>query len=377
MPTLGFRRMPAALIGASMLSSSGMLFAEPAATQTMAEDQRLLQYVHPGQLVDIGGRRINLRCSGTGGPAVILMAGSSSWSAVWYKSQPEIAKRARVCAFDRASYGFSDSPPQPQNLSESVSDVHAALAVAGVLAPFVLVGHSLGGLEARIFAQRWPREVAGMVLVDTSPAAEFLIEVQLPGYDKAEGIENLDSALLKCALLAANGPLDASNPEYENCSIGPLPDGTPAELRKVWPSFFTANYAAAQISLLSSLFTHRYDAVDHLKFGDKPLIVLSADIGPGMSEPQGSFWRNYRKQWFAQHDALAHLSSRGVHKIVWGSGHEIQLDKPQVVIDAVNDVLRQVRSRSAQALGANGGESQLDVFTICHNIHYAKLDCRG
>jgi pimeloyl-ACP methyl ester carboxylesterase len=333
-----------ALASTLLLSISDVVLAQPKPVPAMAEDASMLPYAEPGQRVDIGGRRINLRCAGIGGPAVILMSGSSSWSHVWYKTQPEIAKRARVCAFDRASYGFSDPAPQPQILSDTVSDLHAALKAADVPGPYVLVGHSLGGLEARLFAQRWPQEVAGMVLLDTSPAAEFLIEVNLPGYDEAEGFERYSSGRLKCALLAAHGPLDPSHPEYERCSIGPLPDGTPAALRKIWPSFFTADYAIARVSLLSSLWTHRYDSVDHLHLGDKPLVVLSADVGRDWSGPQGTFWRNYRKQWLAQHQALARLSSRGVHRVIEHSGHEIELDKPQAVVDAVDEVLRQLHA---------------------------------
>jgi pimeloyl-ACP methyl ester carboxylesterase len=306
----------------------------------------MLPYAKPGQLVDIGGRRINLRCTGSGTPTVILLAGSSSWSPVWYKTQPDIAKRTRVCAFDRASYGFSDPAPQPQVLSDTVSDLHATLEAADVHGPYVLVGHSLGGLEARLFAQQWPQQASGMVLLDTSPAGEFLIEVNLPGYDEAEGFERYTSRMLKCALLAAHGPLDPSHPEYKRCSIGPLPAGTPAALRKIWPSFFTADYGIARVSLLSSLFTHRYDSADHLDLGDKPLVVLSADVGEGWSGPQGTFWRNYRKQWFAQHEALAHLSSRGVHRVIEHSGHEIQLDDPQAVVDAVDEVLRQLHAEA-------------------------------
>jgi pimeloyl-ACP methyl ester carboxylesterase len=323
---------------------SAVVLAQAGPVPAVAEDASMLPYAQPGQLVDIGGgRRINLRCSGNGTPAVILMAGASSWSPVWYKTQPEIAKRTRVCAFDRASFGFSDHAPQPPILPDTVRDLHAALEAANVPGPHVLVGHSLGGLEARLFAQQWPQQVAGMVLLDTSPAGEFLIEVKLPGYDEAEGIERYTSRMLKCALLAAHGPLEPTHPEYAHCSIGPLPEGTPAALRKIWPSFFTADYAIARVSLLSSLWTHRYDSVDHLRLGDKPLVVLSADVGRGWTGPQGTFWRNYRKQWFAQHEALAHLSSRGVHRVIEHSGHEIQLDKPQAVIDAVDEVLRRLR----------------------------------
>lgn len=309
----------------------------------MVEDARLLPYVEPAQLVDIGGRRINLRCTGEGGPTVVLLSGLSSWSTIWYKTQPEIAKETRVCAFDRASYGFSDPAPLPQNVTHVVDDLHATLQAADVPGPYVLVGHSLGGVEARVFAERWPDEVVGMVLVDTSPAGEFLIEVELPHYDEVIGGEFFYARMAKCVMLAADGPLDASDPNYSICAIGPLPDDTPAALREAWPSFFTAEYSASRLSLYASLFTHRYDSADRLDFGDKPLVVLSADYPWGLTERELPFWGPYTAQWHAQHQALAQLSSRGLQRVVTQAGHSIQLDQPQAVVDAVDEVLQQLR----------------------------------
>jgi pimeloyl-ACP methyl ester carboxylesterase len=321
-------------------------FAQPKVTSDAAEDQRLLPYVEPAQLVDIGGRRINLYCIGSGTPTVVLMAGSSSWSPVWYKTQPVVAQKTRVCAFDRASFGFSDPAPRPQILSDTVNDLHAALKAASIAAPYVLVGHSLGGVEARLYAQRWRQDVAGMILVDTSPAGEELIEANQPGLSDDESIESYVSDELHCAMLAADGPLKPSNPEYKDCSKA-LPSDTPAAFRKIWPEFFTAAYAVARVSLISSLYTHRYDSVDHLALGAMPLVVLSAERSFEIDTPAGmQFWKAYKKTWYAQHQALAHLSSRGTYKLIKGSSHAIQLDKPQAVIDAVDEVLRQLQSKA-------------------------------
>ena len=160
------------ILAGLLLSSGNVVLAQPTPAPSMAEDQRMLPYLEKGQLVDIGGRRINLYCTGAGSPTVILLAGIFSWSLVWYKTQPAIAQKTRVCAFDRAAYGFSDPAPRPQILSEVVDDLHAVLKAGSIPGPYVLVGHSLGGLEARVYAQRWPEEVVGMVLVDTARAAE-------------------------------------------------------------------------------------------------------------------------------------------------------------------------------------------------------------
>ena len=336
MPTFALR----AILAALLLSIGDVVPAEPTPVPAMAEDQRMLPYVEPGQLVDIGGRRINLHCTGAGGPTVILMAGLFSWSVVWYKTQPVIAQKTRVCAFDRAGYGFSDPGPRPQILSDVVDDLHAALNAGPIPGPYVLVGHSLGGIEARLYAQRWPKEVVGMVLVDTSPAGEGLIDESQPGFDEVIGRESYLADMLHCAFLVANGPLDPSKSEYNGCSAA-LPSDTPAAFRTILPRFFTAYYFADKVSLMSSLYTHRYDSVDHRRLGAMPLVVLSVENTWNNNTPAGvRFNRSYSK-WIALHEALAHLSSRGVHRMIKGSGHHIQLDKPQAVINAVDEVLRE------------------------------------
>ncbi len=333
-----------ALAAVLLLSISHIVLAEPTPVPAIAEDQGLLPYVKPGRLVDIGGRRINLHCTGTGGPTVILLAGLASWSPVWYKTQPVIAQATRACTFDRASYGFSDRAPRPQILPDVVADLHAALTAGSIPGPYVLVGHSLGGVEARLYAQRWPNEVVGMVLIDTSPAGEGLIDEEQPGFDEVMGGESLMVGNLHCALLAAHGPLDPSKPEDKGC-LFTLPSDTPAAFRRIFPQFLTANYFADKVSLLSSMYTHRYDSVDHLRLGEMPLVVLSAETTWSTNTPAlARFSQSYEKVWIAMHEALAHLSSRGVHRVIKGSGHEIQLDKPEAVIDAVNEVLRELQT---------------------------------
>jgi pimeloyl-ACP methyl ester carboxylesterase len=324
-----------------LLSIGEVVFAQAPA---MAEDHRMLPYAEPGQLVDIGGRRINMHCAGTGTPTVILMAGLFSWSVVWYKTQPVIAQKTRVCAFDRAGYGFSDPAPKPQIDSEVVDDLRATLQAASIPGPYVLVGHSLGGIEARLYAERWPKEVVGMVLDDTSPAGEGLIDENQPGFDEAMGRERYASQTLYCALLAARGPFEPSSAEFKDCSP-PLPNDTPAAFRSVWPQFFTASYFADRVSLMSSAYTHRYDSVDHHQLGAMPLVVLSPEDSWSDGTPATArFSHAYSKVWISMHQALARLSTRGVHHYIKGSGHEIQLDKPQAVIDAVDEVLSQLHA---------------------------------
>jgi len=148
------------------------------------------------------------------------------------------------------------------------------------------------------------------------------------------------------ACLAIHGPLEPSSPEYKDCSsVDALPSDTPAAFRKIWPRFFTAYYFADKVSLMSSVYTHRYDSVDHRRLGAMPLVVLSPETTWSTSTPaEARVSQSYEKVWIAMHEALAHLSSRGVHRIIKGSGHHIQLDKPQEVIDAADEVLRQLHT---------------------------------
>jgi pimeloyl-ACP methyl ester carboxylesterase len=272
------------------------------------------------------------------------MAGLFSWSVVWYKTQPVIAQKTRVCAFDRAAYGFSDPASRPQIVSDVVEDLDTALKAGSIPGPYVLVGHSLGGLEARIYAQRWPEEVAGMVLVDTSPAGEGLIDENQPDFDEAAGRESYAADMLHCAFLAEHGPFEPSSSEFKDCSAT-LPGDTPVAFRKVFPQFFTSHYFADKVSLMSSLYTHRYDSADHQRLGAMPLVVLSIEHPWNTGTPAGvRLDRSYGKVWNALHQDLARLSSRGVNRIIKGSGHEIQLDRPQAVIDAVDEVLRQLHA---------------------------------
>ena len=329
------------LLGAGFVTAN----SSSAFAATTVEDERILPYAKPGQLVDIGGRRINLQCVGNGGPTVVLMAGLYSWSLVWYKVQSEIAKKTRVCAFDRAAYGFSDPVSWPQIISGVVEDLHAALKGGAIPGPYVLVGHSLGGVEARIFAQLWPTDVAGMVLVDTSPAGEGLIDETQPDFDEAAGMGRYTSYMFYCAFLAMHAPFEPSSAEFKECSGATLPSDTPAEFLKVWPKFFTADYFAAKASLMSSLYTHLYDSADHHRLGAMPLVVLSIEHPWHIASPAGErLTRSYGKIWNSMHQDLARLSSRGVHRVIKGSGHEIQIDKPQAVIDAVDEVLHELQS---------------------------------
>jgi pimeloyl-ACP methyl ester carboxylesterase len=135
-------------------------------TVGLASDQRA--YAMPGRLYDVGGHRLHLDCTGSGGPTVVLMSGLGGFSASWARIVPAVADTTRVCAYDRAGQGWSEDAPDPQDGVAAATDLHALLDAAGEDGPYLLVGHSIGGDHAMVYADRFPEQVAGMVLLDAT-----------------------------------------------------------------------------------------------------------------------------------------------------------------------------------------------------------------
>ena len=133
---------------------------------TLARDQDT--YAAPGTTYDVGGHRLHLDCRGHGGPTVVLFNGLGEISASWARIAGPVAETTRVCAYDRAGQGWSDDAEHPQDGVEAAQDLHTLLAAAGETGPYVLVGHSTGGTYAMTYAARYPEQVAGMVLLDSS-----------------------------------------------------------------------------------------------------------------------------------------------------------------------------------------------------------------
>ena len=128
----------------------------------------LQEHPAPGQLVDIGGLRLHLWCTGAGSPVVVLEVGGSGNVLEWNRVQPEVAKTTRVCSYDRAGFGWSELGPNPRSAVEIVSELHSLLQAAHVSGPYVLAGHSIGGLFVRLYATTYSADVAGLVLVDAT-----------------------------------------------------------------------------------------------------------------------------------------------------------------------------------------------------------------
>jgi pimeloyl-ACP methyl ester carboxylesterase len=283
----------------------------------------------PGRLVDIGGRRLHLLCSGAGSPTVILEAGASAFAIDWTLVQREIARTNRVCSHDRAGSGWSDSSTATTRASVA-HDLHTLLEVAGERPPFVLAGASLGGIFVRLYEAEYPDQIVGMVLVD--PASEDRLFAMLG--NEAVLIASLTPEQLRTTIPQRTVRVPRRPPQ-----TGVPFDRLPAELYQVrirlderliasQPDSVTPEqmlaYQEGERARLARLRALR--AANEHPLGAKPLVVLSRGVDG--SEGQRD-----------SHAALASLSTRSRHEVVAGSGHEIHLFQPAAVIRAIADVI--------------------------------------
>jgi pimeloyl-ACP methyl ester carboxylesterase len=298
-------------------------------------------YLHAQRLVDIGGRKMNLYCTGKGSPTVVLDAGANDTTLAWRFVQPAIAKRTRVCSYDRAGLGFSEPAPPPRDARAAVHDLHALLQRAGIAPPYILVAHSLAGLYAPLYADSHEADVAGMVLVD--PGVPYQLKRMAAA---APGLAPLLAALpawdRMCASAAASRQMHAGSTADAQCST-PADPSLPAALNALiarqwqrpgtWADFVSADEASGTTSS---------DEVVHAQrsLGAMPLVVLSERgfIRDFASLPatQQRALLDASKAW---HDRIAALSSRGVDLMIGGAGHDIQIDRPASVISAIAKVV--------------------------------------
>ncbi|MBS0362691.1 MAG: alpha/beta hydrolase [Proteobacteria bacterium] len=284
----------------------------------------------PGRLVTLPDhRKLNFRCSGEGSPTVLLEAGFGASSTAWYKVAPLVAAVTRVCAYDRAGYGFSDPGPIPRDGAAIARDLDAGLTAAHIDGPFVVVGHSAGGLYARLFAARRRDQVVGLVFVDSSVEHQTQRLQALYGPNVA-GLESMQRRVLECQQLTSGGHRTADDPALKDC-VSPKDDAHQRQIAtrpETW---------RAQVSELDNLFTSTSDEVDRIGplLQDIPAVVLTAGDADGPGVPPNGPWQAFH----AQLAASFHKSERKVVK----SSHLMMLDRPEVVADAAVGLVKAAR----------------------------------
>ncbi|MDQ6931495.1 MAG: alpha/beta hydrolase, partial [Candidatus Eremiobacteraeota bacterium] len=295
-------------------------------------------YLHAQRLVDVGGgRRLNLYCSGSGSPTVVLDAAIGSTIFVWNKVQPLLSKHARVCAYDRAGYGFSDPGGLPHTTNANVNDLHALLKNAGIAPPYVLVAHSLNGFDAWLFADRYRSELAGMVLIEPSNVAEGRF-ASISGKKKFDTEMAADLKFMKaCASKADHQKLVSG----DDCVGGADPRLSPALNRIELAHKTSAGMWDAVFSERASLPEDLREVITEQRtYRNLPLIVLSAGVLEDAPRTPAAQRQASKRLWSELRAADAAHSNLGTSCIVPGSRHYIQVDKPGAVVAATLEVIR-------------------------------------
>ncbi|MHB1058491.1 MAG: alpha/beta fold hydrolase [Rhodanobacter sp.] len=334
------RKTLAVTLGIGCLLISTLAAAQPAPAGPLITDPA---YTKPDRLVDVGGgRHLNLHCRGTGSPAVIFDSGLSDSTIAWALVQPAISEKNATCSYDRAGLGFSDAAARPSTASNDVDDIHRALQAVGIKPPYILVGHSAGGMAVRVFADRYRDEVVGMVIVDGSHEDQSSRFKALATPEaQAHWGDDLKDTTCMDAVKAGNGEIAKASPAYKKC-VGE-PDARFSQAINDASLAYSAKrkYQAAVASELQSFSGTSADQTRATRknFGDMPIIVLTHAPHPPSKGVTQQTQDQRTVMWEQLHNEIAAMSSHGVNEIVPRSGHLINYDRPEIVIDAIHQAL--------------------------------------
>ncbi|WP_296598964.1 alpha/beta hydrolase [Phenylobacterium sp.] len=298
------------------------------ASADLAATERARQSGQSVRLED--GRTLFLRCAGRGSPTVLLESGYGATSQAWFAVQPALSRTTRVCAYDRAGMGFSDAGPDPRDGASIARDLDNALRTARIDGPFIVVGHSAGGLYARLFAARRPDDVQGLVLLD--PTVE---RRAAPG--RPDGLDGLRAVARECLAVAEQKPQPPlSDRRWANC-VGANPDpwaAATARRPEAW---------RAQLSELDNLYGRTSEQVARIGgvLRAVPTYVITASDTAAAAPKYG--FDNPRSALELQHEMLAGGSDQGSQQTVLSS-HLIMIDRPDVVIRAAGEMVQAARA---------------------------------
>ena len=295
--------------------------AATAGMQTLLSHLSLNDNPPPGWLVELDDRQVHVQCAGEGSPTVILEAGLPGNSLAWMSVLSEIAAFARVCSYDRPGYGWSEPASSPRTAETIVQELRMLLQATDIKPPYVLVGHSFGGLLMQLYATRFPNDFEGMVLVDSSHPDQAHRTLEL---EEIEGIARVLKVLGPLGFARLLLPVPAGDPDSRDSSVRQLE-------KDLLMSNRTLRAASTEMyGLRQSL---RQVAASSVRFGDKPLVVLTE------GRQRADFWHRMQED-------LGRLSTNSEWRVVEGAGHFIQHDRPDVVVDAVRGVIGRLEERA-------------------------------
>ena len=287
-------------------------------------------YAMPGNLVDVGTHSLHLNCTGSGSPIVVLQAGGGEMSSAFGWVAPTVAEETRVCVYDRGSHGWSETSGTAQDGAAIAADLHSLLERGQVPGPYVLAGHSFGGLYTLTFAALYPDEVAGMVLVDTTaPASEPAPRTTTPDDASPDALDRVSALLGTTARMGLGRLVSGSD-------FGDLPSQSRDEMRA---AAATESHLRGTVEEYLKASTSGGQAAWLEDFGSKPLVVLTASVGSDAA-------------WVERREELATLSDQSEHRLIEGADHSALIHDEAhsaATSDAILDVLASVRDEEPLA----------------------------
>jgi pimeloyl-ACP methyl ester carboxylesterase len=292
----------------------------------------------PGRLIDAGGHRLKIDCTGSGSPTVVLESGLGDVLVEWQAVQPQVSTLTRVCSYDRAGYGDSDAGPFPRTSSQIARELHALLQNAGERPPFILVGHSFGGYNVRVFNGQYSNEVVGMVLVDSTQEDQYEL---LPSAWKQLSASTLSRWRNQAKWLPLQISLGIARLRFKK-QLGPY-----------GYLILRPNYLKARASELEEIQTSAEQARAAETCGNKPLIVLTGvqqDDALRNALSSKDFAR-FQHTWVETlQPRLAQLSTRGKQILLRDIGHDIPAEDPAAVVNAIREIYGQAGPQGATAV---------------------------
>jgi len=328
------------IVAGGLVALFVLLFLAACTVEKISLAQIPEKYPMPGVLVDVGDYGLHNYCMGDSAakPVVVVSPGSGSNVAQWPLVQPEVAKFARICVYDRLGSGWSFGAPRGQTYQEESKDVHTLLQNAGIEEPYILVGHSLGGAVMQVYASLYPQEVAGMVLVDTRTRG---LEAKYP------------PEYLKAIQMTEQGSYAFSIPGvfrllnwFGLYKTQPYLEVLPPDLRDVaYGIDYNSRAFAYQKSTIGTGEKREALFESAGPLPDVPLIMIAHGITEGVPVGgAGSVAQQADEIWLAEMARLAEEAPQGAYIVAEKSGHNIQLEQPEVVIEAIRAVVEQVSS---------------------------------
>ncbi len=312
---------------ALLLAISGISYQ---AIESRADARR---FHREGKLVDVGGYKLNIDCTGKGSPTVILESGLEVPAEGWRLVQPGIASFTRVCSYDRAGYGWSDPGPMPRKLSQIVTELHTLLQNAGEKPPYIFVGHSFGKGIVLLYNKLYPNEVAGLVLVDGGPN-KLRLPTSIMTLSKADLRRRQRRRMFTSALYFLGISRFLARKDIEGADESAYDQEW--SYQAIQPKFVRATTSEVENLMKGDSEAELADAPT---LGDKPLVVLIAGKGMWGLPLISQDWVDLRKNWVDGQIQLAqHLSRNGRWLIVSDSTHAIPDERPDAIVDAVREV---------------------------------------